>query len=124
MARAVMPMRIVVIEHEKDARDLTAALFEETELDVVECSSWREALRFLEDHADTVAMIFADIDASESAPQMAELMRALWPRIRLVLTGTRKLTPGLPRDAQFMPKPWRALEVLIAAETAAGLRPG
>lgn len=122
MGRAMPPKRIIVIEHDKDARDLTAALFEETELDVVECSSWQEALPILERDPSSVAMIFANVDGGEAAPRIAERIRSRWPRIRLVLTGNRRSRAGLPADTPYMPKPWRALEVLIAAETAAGLR--
>lgn len=122
MGRAGPPKRIVVIEHEKDARDLTAALFEETELDVVEYARWPEAMRFLEQNGQEVAMVFADMDAEGDARRFTEAIARRWPRIRVVLTGSEERARGLSADVSYMPKPWRALELLIAAETAAGLR--
>jgi hypothetical protein len=43
-----------------------------------------------------------------------------WPWIRVVVTsgGMNRPLGDLPRSATFMPKPWRALEVLVEAERA------
>ncbi len=44
-----------------------------------------------------------------------------WPWIQMVVTsgGAGDRLDYLPRSATFMPKPWRALDVLVAAEHAA-----
>lgn len=122
MGQARPPKRIVVIEHEKDARDLTAALFEETELDVVEYAEWSGAMRFLEARNREVAMVFADVDAEGDAACFVDIIANRWPRIRVVLTGSEDRRDQVPVAAAYMQKPWRALELLIAAESAAGLR--
>ncbi len=122
MGRAIPAKRIIVIEPDKDTRDLSAVLFEEAELGVVECGTWREAVGALERHPQGVAMIFGDVDGEPEDRRLAAEIRRRWPEVRLVLTGARRSHAGLPEDAAYMPKPWRALEVLIAAETAAGLR--
>ena len=122
MARATPPNRIIVIEPDKDTRDLTAVLFEEADLGVIECATWPEALDALDRHDGDVAMIFADVDAGDQGRRAAAEVGNRWPAVRLVLTGRRRSPAGLPPGSAYMPKPWRALEVLIAAETAAGLR--
>lgn len=121
MGRARPPKQILVVENDKDARDLTAALFEETELAVVEYADWESAFRHLEHAADQVAMVFGDLDGADGAPEVVATMRRRWPGVELVLTGSRR-SGRVPSDTRFMQKPWRALEVLIAAENAAGLR--
>ncbi len=122
MGRSIPPKRIIVIEPDKDTRDLSAVLFEEAELGVIECDTWRDALAILDRQPEGVAMVFGDLDGDAENRRLAGEVRRLWPDVRLVLTGSPRNRKGLPDDASYMPKPWRALEVLIAAETAAGLR--
>jgi hypothetical protein len=53
-------------------------------------------------------------------------VRLKWPWVRTVLTSGRPLddeTGDVPRDVRFMPKPWKALEVLMEAERAAAQSP-
>lgn len=113
---------IVVIEPDKDTRDLSAVLFEEADLGVVECSTWRDGLAVLERAAPSVAMVFADVEADGDGRRLAAELNRRWPEVRLVLTGRRHSQTGLPPGSRYLPKPWRPLEVLIAAEAAAGLR--
>lgn len=122
MGSARPPKRIIVIEPDKDMRDLSAVLFEEAELGVVECATWGEALRALERAGEAIAMVFADLDGEDEAEDFAAAVRRRWPGVRLVLTGVGRARGGLPPGSAYMPKPWRPLELLIAAETAAGLR--
>lgn len=124
MGRATPTREILLVESDKDARDLTAALFEETDLSVVECASWRVALEHLADGRGEVAMIFGDIDGDEDALDAIAEIQDRWPDVRIVLTGDRRARrpDRLPDHARFMPKPWLALEVLIAAEAAAARR--
>ncbi|BBE72497.1 response regulator [Oharaeibacter diazotrophicus] len=113
---------IVVIEPDKDTRDLSAVLFEEADLGVVECATWRDGLAALERAGPSVAMVFADVEADGDGRRLAAELNRRWPEVRLVLTGRRGARTDLPPGSRYMPKPWRPLEVLIAAETAAGLR--
>jgi hypothetical protein len=53
---------------------------------------------------------------------LARAVRLKWPWIRTVLTSGAPLEKDLDkalRQVRFMPKPWRALEVLMEAEKAA-----
>jgi CheY-like chemotaxis protein len=113
----------LVVEDDADVRSLAAAMLEETELEVVEVESAEEALAFLERHGPAVALIFADVWLSGAIDgvELARTVKRRWPSVRVLVTSG---DPGerlrdLPRDAAFVRKPWRALDILVAAEKAA-----
>jgi CheY-like chemotaxis protein len=112
----------LVVEDDHDVRSLAAAILEETDLRVIEADSAEEALHYLRDNAEAVALVFADIrlPCLMDGVDLARTINLKWPWIRLVVTSG---DPGdrlndLPRCASYMPKPWRALDVLIEAERA------
>jgi hypothetical protein len=52
---------------------------------------------------------------------LARIVKLKWPWIRTVLTSGAPLEDGHEgalRDVRFMPKPWRALDLLVEAEKA------
>ncbi len=116
------PHIALIVEDQPEVRDLAAAILEETDLAVKEAVSADEALAFLRDRAPEVAMIFVDVklpgrmDGVELARKAAES----WPWIKVVVTSGFMDRPlnELPRSARFMPKPWRAFDVLLEAERA------
>ncbi len=124
MGRKIEPERIaLIVEDDSDVRGLAAALLEETDLQVVETSSAEEALDYLRNHAEEVAFLFADIrlPCLMNGVDLARTVRIKWPWVRTVLTSGGPLQDGageVPREVRFMPKPWRALEVLMEAERA------
>jgi CheY-like chemotaxis protein len=111
----------LIVEDDVELRTLAAALLEETDLGVAEAGSGEEALHYLDDHAEEVTLLFADVrlPSAMSGADLARTVRARWPWIRTILTS------GAPLEAEpdlsavrFMPKPWRAIEVLVEAEKA------
>jgi DNA-binding NtrC family response regulator len=125
MGQKIEPRRIaLIVEDDSDMRGLAAALLEETDLKVVEASNVEEALRYLRRHAHKVAFLFADVHLSHriNSVDLARVVRTEWPWIRAVLTSGDHLDDGYHdalRDVRLMPRPWRALEVLMEAERAA-----
>lgn len=114
----------LIVEDDFEVRGLAAALLEETDLRVVETSSAEEALDYLRMHAEQVAFLFADVrlPCLMSGVDLARTVRDEWPWVRTVLTSGEPLEErfrDVPRNVRFMPKPWRALEVLMEAERAA-----
>ena len=102
--------------------DGAAAILEETDLQVVEAESGEQALYHLKQHAEEVALVFADvhIPCLLDGVDLARAVHTRWPWIRVVVTSG---APGdrlshLPSEATFLPKPWRALDILVAAERA------
>lgn len=112
----------IVVEDEIEIRQLAETLLEETELEVVGCPSAEEALAVLRERGGEVALVFADVRLAGEMDglQLARAVATLWPRARLVITsghGVRR--PELPKEAVFIAKPWRPVDVLIEAERAA-----
>ena len=117
------PRVVLVVEDDVATRDLAESVLEETELRVVGCDSAEQALSFLQEKGGDVALVFADIRLAGAMDglQLARAIATLWPRTRLVVTSGVEPEPGttLPDGAVFIPKPWRALDVLLEAERAA-----
>ena len=111
----------LVVEDDPDVRSLAAALIEETDLDVVEEDSAEGALAYLKHYAAGVALLFADIRLHRmDGVELARIVKRDWPWIRVLVTSNAggDRVRDLPRGARYMPKPWRALDVLIEAERA------
>ena len=125
MGQKMEPYRVaLIVEDDFEVRGLAAALLEETDLKVVETSSAEEALDYLRKHSEEVAFLFADIrlPCLMDGLDLVRTVRLKWPWVRTVLTSGRPLEQqyvDVPRDVRFMPKPWRALDVLMEAEKAA-----
>jgi CheY-like chemotaxis protein len=124
MGQAIKQPRVaLIVEDEDEVRDLAAALLEETDLDVVETASAQEAMNYLAQNAGEVALLFADIRTASvlNGVDLARTVRLRWPWVRVVLTSGAPLEDSLDkglRNVRFMPKPWRALDVLMEAEKA------
>ena len=114
----------LVVGGDDDARGFAGALLEESDLAVVETASAEEALAYLRDHADEVAFLFADVrlPRSLSGVDLARTVGGKWPWIEMVLTSGAPIgeeeAARVPQEVRYMPKPWRALDVLMAAERA------
>jgi len=111
---------VMVVEDDPFVRDLASAMLEETDLTVIEAMSAEDALVQLDARAPDVKMVFADLWLAGrlDGVDLARTIETRWPWIKVVVTSG---SPGdrlddLPDNAQYMPKPWRALDVLIQAE--------
>ncbi len=118
--KAGHPSIALVVEDEPQVRSLAATILEETDLRVVEAETAEEALAFLRNAAPDVAMIFADVKLPGGIDgiDIARIAAVSWPWVKVVLTSGAMDHPlhELPRSAIFMPKPWRAFDVLVEAE--------
>jgi CheY-like chemotaxis protein len=124
MGQKIEPRRIaLIVEDDFEARGLAAALLEETDLQVVEASSAEEALDYLRAHGENVAFLFASVrlPCLMSGVDLARRVSSQWPWVRTALTSGEDHGDGaddIPGDVSLMPKPWRALEVLMEADRA------
>jgi len=124
MGQRIDPNRkALIVEDDVELRFFASALLEETDLEIIEASSGEEALNYLHHHADEVAFLFSDVrlPCLMSGVDLARTVRSKWPWIRTVLTSGAPLEVNderTLRDVRFMPKPWRALDVLVEAEKA------
>lgn len=113
----------LVVEDEPDVRALAEAVLEESDLDVIGCGSAEEALAILRENGGRVALVFADIRLAGAMDgiQLARAVATLWPKARLVITSGCEVERHveIPHDAVFIPKPWKAVDVLVEAGRAA-----
>ena len=120
---------VLIVEDDADIRSLTAALFEDEQMDTIECESAEAALATLLIGGREVAMIFADVrlPGVMDGVDLAWEVKLRWPHLPVILTSglPRERVGDLPLGVAYMPKPWQPLNVLIAAEQAlASARPG
>jgi CheY-like chemotaxis protein len=112
----------IVVEDDPELRDLARAILEETNLGVLTCGTAEAALATLQTRADAVAFMFVDIrlGGMMDGVDLARAVSKLWPKVRVVLTSgaPEEYLPGIPEGAVFVPKPWRALTLLVEAERA------
>ena len=113
---------VLIVEDDAELRSLTAALLADGQVVTIECESAEAALAVMLIDGREVAMIFADVrlPGVMDGVDLAWEVKKRWPLLPVILTS------GLPRDrvgelpfgVSYMPKPWQALNVLIAAEQA------
>jgi CheY-like chemotaxis protein len=111
----------LVVESDDDARALAAALLEETELGVIECTDAERALDILQHQGERVAFVFADeaLAGRRDGRDLARSVATLWPHVHVVLTTSdMRRAEDLPDGVRALRKPWRGLDVLLEAERA------
>jgi DNA-binding NtrC family response regulator len=113
---------VLIVEDDAELRSLTAALFEDGELDTIECESAEAALAIMLIRGRDIAMIFADIwlRGVMDGIDLAREVKMRWPFLPVILTSghPRELFGELPPGVAYMPKPWQPLNLLVAAEQA------
>ena len=118
---------VLIVEDDAELRSLTAALFEDEQMDAIECESAEAALAtLLLIGGREVAMIFADVRLRGvmDGIDLAREVKMRWPLLPVILTSghPRERVGKLPPGVAYMPKPWQPLNVLIAAEQALASR--
>jgi DNA-binding NtrC family response regulator len=117
---------VLIVEDDAELRSLTAALFEDEQLETIECESAEAALAILLIGGREVAMIFADVRLRGvmDGIDLAREVKMRWPLLPVILTSghPRERVGELPPGVAYMRKPWRPLNVLIAAEQALASR--
>lgn len=113
----------LIVEDDRGQSELAALLLEEFDLQVIQVASGEDALAYLFDHPERIAVVLIDIHlAGEmSGIALAERVCVLWPTLSVLVTSG-DLNAGrssLPARATFIPKPWRPLDIVAAAERAA-----
>ena len=114
--RAFKPIALVV-EDDPDQRELLTLLLEESELHLFSCESAEAALRILDKYGSGISLIVTDVQLAGAltGADLAQIAKQRYPDLSVIVTsGSAK--PKLPSDTVFMPKPWRAVEILKQAE--------
>ncbi len=114
---------ILVVEDDPDERFIAAEMLEETGFDVIEAETAERALAILNDRGEDVSVVFSDVRTPGTIGgfELARIIGVTWPRVRVLLTSgdARDQPSDLRVSATFIPKPWRAPEILAWLEEAA-----
>jgi DNA-binding NtrC family response regulator len=117
---------VLIVEDDAELRSLMAALFEDEQVDTIECESAEAALATLLIGGREVAVIFADVRLGGvmDGIDLAREVKMRWPLLPVILTSGHpcERIGELPPGVAYMPKPWQPLKVLIAAEQALASR--
>jgi two-component system cell cycle response regulator CpdR len=116
----VTPIRpyALVVEDEAMQRELLSTLLEECEFEVIACDRAEAALDVLDEAGPSLAMLFTDIElAGEmTGTELAHVVHRRFPKTTVIVTSGGQHPTRLPNEAKFIPKPWRALDVVREAE--------
>jgi CheY-like chemotaxis protein len=109
----------LVVEDDREQRELVSFLLEECDMAVIQCESAESAEAVLERVGGSLSMIFTDVKlaGTMSGAELAELAKHRYPDLMVIVTSGSE-APQLPAGAMFMQKPWRALDILREAERA------
>jgi len=109
----------VVVEDDEDQRNLVTALLEEGELSVIQCESAEAAELVMSKIGRAVSLLFTDVNLAGkmSGLELADRAKARYPGMTVIITSGRACA-DIPKDTLFMPKPWKALDILMEAEKA------
>jgi CheY-like chemotaxis protein len=110
----------IIVEDDPELRDLARAILEETSLGVITCATGEAALATLQARGAAVVFMFIDVRLSGmiDGVDLARAVSKLWPQVRVILTSgaPEESLQTMPEGAVFIPKPWRALRLLVEAE--------
>lgn len=108
---------VLVVEDEVVIREMTVELLEDAGLAVAQAGNADEALRILEDDATEISLLFTDVrmPGQLDGLDLARHVLDRWPHIKVIVTSgmfTRSVDT-IPLGADFLPKPWLPLEMLM-----------
>lgn len=111
-------LRALIVEDDRGLSALGASMLAEFDLDVHQTTSAEDAIAHLQETGGSVAVLVADIHLAGPMDglALARSVSVLWPSISLIVTSGDPEPSELPARCVFVAKPWRALDIVAAAE--------
>jgi CheY-like chemotaxis protein len=108
----------LVVEDDPLQREMVVALFEESDMGIIQCESAEEAVQVLEKLGECVSILFTDVNLAGhlDGVELAHFAKVRCPNIHVVVTSGSGLSKSLPDSALFLPKPWMPLDMLREVE--------
>lgn len=108
---------VLVVEDDQLQRELVSLIFEESDMNVIQCMSAEAAAVVLEKAGGELMLMFtdADLDGDMSGIELVRIARERFPHIDVIVTSEQAIE-DVPDNALFMQKPWLPLEILRQAE--------
>lgn len=117
---------VLVVEDDALLADMALEMIEEAGLTGVAVDSVDAALDYLKENAARVAAMFSDVRLRGplNGIELAAFVAVRWPQISICVTSGVALERPyrLPKNAQFMPKPWKPQEVIAFVQKASKTR--
>lgn len=122
-ARPSGPIAIIVAD-DVEYGSLAAAVFKESGFRPIVSDAAETAYGMMLMFGEDVAFLFADmtLPGVMDGIDLARVVGYTWPGTRVVLTSGAIPRQPLPVAAGFVPKPWRAVDLILEAERAAARR--
>src|SRR5437667_9774047 len=94
---------VLIVEDDAELRSLTAALFEDEQIDTIECESAEAALAIMLIGGRGVAMIFADVwlRGVMDGIDLAREVKMRWPLLPVILTSGDSREAACPLPTAF-----------------------
>lgn len=112
----------LIVEDDRGQSELGAIMLAEFDLTVRQVETAEEAIEHLRENGNDVSVLIVDVNlpGAMDGVSLARSVSVLWPGISLIVTSG---DPGhrlsaLPDRCVYVPKPWRALDIVAAAERA------
>lgn len=97
-------------------RELAVCELEESGFTVVEVPSADDAVAYLESHVGETNVVFTDVQMPGrlNGLDLVDIVSRSWPSIGVLVTSGGPLVnpTKLPSCARFVPKPWRAADIV------------
>jgi CheY-like chemotaxis protein len=109
---------VLVVEDVPQVRATAVSILKRIGCEVLDAFNGHDALNILKAHPE-VDVLFADVRMpGMSGPELVEAARCLRPELRAILTSGYIGREDAPKDVPFVPKPWRAQDLVRAVEAA------
>src|SRR3954447_18442962 len=111
-------LAVLVVDNVPQIRATAVQLFQELGCEVFDAYNGHGALKILEVRPE-IQVLFADVRMSGmSGPDLAQVARRLRPDLWIVLTSGYVSRDEVPDDIPFVPKPWRAGDLVQVVRSA------
>jgi DNA-binding NtrC family response regulator len=104
----------LVVEEDRDQRDTLAKLLEKHQMQVIQCESAEAACVVLSKMGIGISFLFTGVELAGLMDGASLAIRAKrrYPNITIVVTSSERRPRDLPSEMTFIPKPWRAADIL------------
>ena len=103
----LFPAVILVVDDEPEVRQIAVRALHKEGYEVLEAPGGEAALTILAERPD-VALVITDCNMpGMKGPELAAVIQAFWPEIKLVASSGQPRSPDVPAAASFLPKPYR-----------------
>lgn len=114
---------ILIVEDDELLREVVVEALAETRYTVLSASNGPQALDMIDAHEE-IDVIFSDVSMplGVSGIDLAHALRARKPHLRFILASgyAKSQLPPMPEGVQFLPKPYRVLQLLALLDAEEG----